>query len=102
MRIAVDAMGGDLGPGVVVQGALRALRALAPGTRLLLVGREPELRATLGSTYDTNAIEIVHAPDVIGMHEAPAAAVRRKPGASVAVAIGLVQEGRAEGVVSPG
>ena len=48
MRIAVDAMGGDLGPGVVVQGAVRALASLAPQTEILLVGDEIPLRSHLG------------------------------------------------------
>lgn len=101
MRIVVDAMGGDHGPGVVVQGALRALPELPPETRLVFVGREPELRAALGDAA-TAAIDLVHAPDVIDMHEPPAAAVRRKPGSSIAVAMGLLQDGRGDGLVSPG
>jgi glycerol-3-phosphate acyltransferase PlsX len=101
MRIAIDTMGGDHGPGVVVQGALRALPELGRDAELLLVGDEAQLRPALGAQPQPNT-RIVHAPDVIGMHEPPAQAVRRKPGSSIAVAIRLVQEGGADAVLSPG
>jgi glycerol-3-phosphate acyltransferase PlsX len=99
MRIAVDAMGGDLGPGVVVRGALRALPRLAPGTDLLLVGDEAQLQPCLGSHAHAR---IVHASEVVGMSEAPAAAVRRKPQSSIAVASRLVKDGEADAFLSPG
>jgi glycerol-3-phosphate acyltransferase PlsX len=101
MRIAVDAMGGDLGPGVVVHGAMRALAQLPPEARLAIVGNEPAVRAALGPRIP-GTVEVVHAPEVIGMHEAPAAAVRRKPGASIAVAVQLLRDKRADAVISPG
>jgi glycerol-3-phosphate acyltransferase PlsX len=101
LRIAVDAMGGDLGPGVVVRGALRALAALPPAVHLVLVGDSATLRAEAGTAH-RDRVEIVHAPDVVGMDEAPAAAVRRKPNASMVVAARLVQEKRADAMVSPG
>lgn len=101
MRIAVDAMGGDLGPGVVVRGALRALPRLAPATELLLVGDEAQLRSVLERRPQA-AARIVHAPEVIGMSESPAAAVRRKPKSSIAVATELVRSGEADALLSPG
>lgn len=102
MRIAIDAMGGDLGPAVVVHGALRALPHLPPATEFLLVGDEAQLQAALGHGAATPRVAIVHAPDVVGMHEPPAASVRRKPNSSVAVAARLVHEGRADAMLSPG
>ena len=101
MRIAVDVMGGDLGPGVVVRGALRALAALPQAAQLVLVGDAASLRAEPGVT-DNPRVEIVHAPDVVGMDEAPATVVRRKPDASMVVAARLVHDGRAQAMVSPG
>jgi len=101
VRIAVDAMGGDLGPGVVAHGSLRALSQLDDETRILLVGNETHLRAALGGR-SVAGVEIVHAPEVIGMHEAPATAVRRKPGSSIAVAMQLLEDGRADALLSPG
>lgn len=99
--IAVDAMGGDHGPSVVVPGALDAARSMK--VKLLLVGREEEIRAVLGKC-DTTGInyEIVHASDVAGMHEKPSDILRRKKDASIQVACRLVRDGIAHGVVSAG
>src|SRR5262245_48934846 len=101
MRIAVDAMGGDLGPGVVVRGALRALRSLPPDAELLLVGDERVLQAEMPSP-GPGRVRTVHAADVVTMDDAPAAAVRRKPQASMVVATRLVQERGAEAMLSLG
>jgi glycerol-3-phosphate acyltransferase PlsX len=101
LRIAVDAMGGDFGPGVVVRGALRALAALPPAAEIVLVGDAAALGAELGGGVPAG-VRIVHAPDVVGMDEAPAAAVRRKPNASMVVAARLVADGDADAMVSPG
>ncbi len=101
MRIAVDAMGGDLGPGVVVHGAVRALASLAPQTEILLVGDETPLRSHLGPEIPPR-VEIVHAPDVVTMDDSPVDAWKRKPNASMMVAARLVHEGRADAMVSLG
>lgn len=100
MRIAVDAMGGDLGPGVVVEGALQALASLGADAKILFVGDAAALEPLVQDR--ASRAEIVHAADVIGMHESPAAAVRRKPNSSISVAVRLVQEGAADGLLSPG
>jgi glycerol-3-phosphate acyltransferase PlsX len=86
IRIAVDAMGGDHAPSAIVDGAVAAARHL--DVRIALVGATSRVRAALDVHDDWQAlgIEIVEAPDVIGMDEAPAAALRRKPGASIRVA----------------
>lgn len=99
--IAVDAMGGDHGPSVIVTGALDAARAMP--LKLLLVGREDEVRAELAK-HDTRGldVEVVHAPDVAGMHEKPSDILRRKKNASIQVACRLVRDGLAHGVVSAG
>jgi glycerol-3-phosphate acyltransferase PlsX len=101
LRIAVDAMGGDLGPGVVVRGTLRALAALPSAAQVLLVGDAAQLHAELAAAAPAR-VEIVHAPDVVGMDESPAAAVRRKPNASMVVAARLVRDGAADAMLSPG
>ena len=101
MRIAVDAMGGDHGPEVVVPGAIAGARAFAVG--LDLVGREADLQSVL-TTLDVSGVDIsvVDAPDVITMDEHPAQSVRRKPKSSIAVALEAVRDGRAGGMVSAG
>lgn len=102
MRIAVDAMGGDLAPSVVVDGAVAAARHL--DAEVVLVGPTVEIERALMAHADwqTLGIVIVEAPDVIGMSEAPAAALRRKPRASVRVAADLVASRDAAALVSVG
>ena len=82
IRVAVDAMGGDDAPAVVIEGALRAARHAKEPLRILLHGPRARLEAALGSSCDP-AIEIVDAPEVIGMAEAPVAAARAKPHSSI-------------------
>ena len=102
MRIAVDAMGGDHAPSVIVDGAVAAARHL--DAEILLVGPTPALERALASHPDWPklGISIVEAPDVIGMSEAPAAALRRKPRASIRVAAELVARKEASALVSVG
>ena len=102
IRIAVDAMGGDAAPSAVVDGAVEAARQLA--VHVMLVGPTTVLTAALARHSDWRrlGLEIVEAPDVIGMTEVPTATLRRKPGASVRVAAELVKEKRADALVSAG
>lgn len=95
--IAVDAMGGDHAPDVVVQGA-RA--AASSAFEIVLVGDEGRLRALLGA--DANGIRIVHASEVIGMDETPSTALEKKKDASLVVAARLVKQGEADALVSAG
>jgi glycerol-3-phosphate acyltransferase PlsX len=101
MKIAVDAMGGDHAPGVNVDGALAAAREF--GVSTILVGATGKIAPLIeGQDTGSATIEIVEAPEVIGMHEAAVAAVRKKRFSSIRVAAGLVREGRADGLVSAG
>ena len=99
--IAVDAMGGDLGPSVVVPGAIEAARQT--GAKILLVGNEATLDGELNRLSPSGLdLEIVHAPEVAGMDEKPSDILRRKKNASIQVACRLVRDGAAQGVVSAG
>lgn len=99
--IAVDAMGGDLGPSVVVPGAIEAARQT--GAKILLVGNEVTLDGELNRLSPSGVdLEIVHAPEVAGMDEKPSDILRRKKNASIQVACRLVRDGAAQGVVSAG
>ena len=99
--IAVDAMGGDLGPSVVVPGAIEAARQT--GAKILLVGNEATLDGELNRLSPSGVdLEIVHAPEVAGMDEKPSDILRRKKDASIQVACRLVRDGAAQGVVSAG
>jgi phosphate acyltransferase len=100
--IAVDAMGGDYAPRLVVDGALAAARDFEFG--VALVGPSDLLQTELRrhTDVDTARVRVLDAPDVVTMDEAPAAALRRKPGASIKVAADAVAEGRASALFSAG
>jgi glycerol-3-phosphate acyltransferase PlsX len=99
-RVAVDAMGGDHGPEEVVGGALDYARE-DRSVELLLVGDEARIARHLGSPLPER-VTLVHASEVVGMHEKPAIALREKRDSSIMVATGLVREGRADAVVTAG
>ena len=101
MKIAVDAMGGDLAPAAVVEGAYKAVREY--NLEVLLVGRSSQIGPLLDKLGAPHAgLEIIDAPDVVEMHDEPAQAVRRKKGASLVVCADLVKEGRAAAMFSAG
>jgi len=102
MRIALDAMGGDHAPGAVVEGALLRARGRAQGERLVLFGHEGSIRGILGEAEGASRLEIVHAPEAIGMEEAGPRAIRRKKEASLAVAMRALAEEEVDAVVSAG
>src|SRR5581483_9088505 len=90
MKIAVDAMGGDYGPAVVVEGAVAATREF--GATVTLVGDRAAIDreiARLGA-------------QVVGMAESPSQALRRKRDSSLRVAAQLVKDGDASAFVSAG
>lgn len=99
-RIAIDAMGGDHAPAEVVAGALRAHEEL--GVEVLLVGDAPQIEASLRQHTTASPLEIVPAEGTIEMHEEPLSALRRKPKASINVAMDLVKRNQADAVVSAG
>ncbi len=100
--IAVDAMGGDTAPGLVVDGALAAARHLDLG--VVLVGPASRIEAQIErrAPVDPSRIRIVDAAEVVGMSESPSAALRRKPNASIRVAADLVARGEAAALFSAG
>jgi phosphate acyltransferase len=102
IRIAIDAMGGDHGPRTIVQGALAAARGLPLG--LLLVGSLDDLEREVARFEDVGSLDIrmVHAAEKVGMAEAPSAALRRKPNASIRVAAEAVARGEAAALVTAG
>ena len=100
--IAVDAMGGDRAPAATVDGAVAAASATA--VRVILVGPEAVVTREL-ARHDAAArarVAVVDAPEVVGMHESPLAAMRRKRRSSIRVAAELVADGRAGAMFSAG
>jgi phosphate acyltransferase len=102
IRIAVDAMGGDHAPAHIVDGAVAAARHL--DGRVALVGQTAAIEAALASHPDWRSlgIDIVEAPDVIGMADSPSLSLRRKPRSSIRVAAELVASKQAAALVSAG
>ncbi|GAW28411.1 MULTISPECIES: phosphate acyltransferase PlsX [unclassified Carboxydocella] len=101
MKIVVDAMGGDHAPREIVKGAVAACRELNLG--IILVGPAEQLREEVTAAGgDGLMIEIVDAPEVIGMDEHPGQAVRKKRNSSLVVGVKLVKEGKGAAFVSAG
>ena len=99
MRIALDAMGGDHAPGEIIAGALKVAPEI-DGT-LILVGDPSEIESALTGPLPSN-IDIHSASEVIGMHEKPMEALRKKKDSSLVVGCRLVKEGQADAFVSAG
>ncbi len=101
MTIAVDAMGGDRAPFVVVQGAVEAAREY--GHPIILVGDGELVRSEL-EKHSTSGlpISVKHAGEVVAMDEPPSQAVRRKKDSSIRVAADLVRNGQAGAFFSAG
>ena len=103
MRVVVDVMGGDHGCEVVIQGAKLALQANAKITELYLVGQQEVIQAVLAQGQPPDPrIQVVHAAEVLTMTDKPVEGLRRKKDCSVAKAVDLVKQGRAEALISPG
>jgi glycerol-3-phosphate acyltransferase PlsX len=100
MRIAVDIMGGDYGPGVAVQGAVSAAREYKVG--VLLVGAEDVIKKELRNISDGQEdIKIVNASESIGMGEG-LLSFRKKSKSSILVGLNLVKKKKADAFVSIG
>lgn len=105
--IALDAMGGDHGPSVVVPAALQIL-AESPQLRIILVGDEAVLKQELATHKQattssiSSRLSIQHASQQVAMDEKPSVALRTKKDSSMRVAINMVKEGQARACVSAG
>jgi phosphate acyltransferase len=103
MRIAVDVMGGDHGCAVVIEGVKRALEADGRISAIHLVGSQTEIHAALAQTgLRDRRVHIVHASEVLTMEDRPAAALRKKRDCSIARAVELVHDAKADAVISLG
>lgn len=103
--IAVDTMGGDLGPTEFIRGLLYATQELKLDCDFTLVGKGRLLDRLLKVrklSVDPNTIHVHHASQVIGMDEKPIQALKKKKDSSMSQAIELVREGKADAMVSCG
>lgn len=101
MKIVVDAMGGDYAPRVVVEGVMEALKE--SDVNIALVGVEDRIREELAPcNYDSNRIEVIHAPDVVEMDDPATVTIRKKRNSSISVGINLLKEEGYSAFISAG
>jgi len=101
--IALDVMGGDFGPEVIIPAAQSVLDK-RDDLAIILVGKEDEIRSC-ASRHDieiNDRLIVHHASEVVGSHDDPASAMRKKKDSSMRVAINLVHQGEAQAIVSAG
>lgn len=103
MRIAIDAMGGDHAPHEIIKGAVEASKILGKEDELILVGDESVIEDHL-SKLDAikSAIQIVHAPETIGMDEKPVESIRKKRKSSIAIMAKMASKNQADAIISAG
>lgn len=101
-RIVVDAMGGDYAPLNAVLGAVEAFNE-SKDFDLFLVGREDEIKKVIsGQKLKFDFANIIHADEVIGMSESPAASLKAKKNSSIVIGAQLVRDKKADAFVSAG
>ena len=102
MRIAVDAMGGDRAPRVVVEGAVRAAGE-TPEAEVILVGRRQQIEELLRSLPDAaGRVRVEHADEVVSMADSPVETLRKKGNTSIGRCAELARAGDADAIVSAG
>ncbi|MDI6715925.1 MAG: phosphate acyltransferase PlsX [Actinomycetota bacterium] len=99
--ISVDTMGGDRGPGEIIQGCISAAK-IARHVDIVLLGPEDLIKAELDKYENLPNIRIENALEVIGMDEEPAWAVRNKKQSSIVIGNQMVREGKAQAFLSAG
>src|SRR5262245_34391674 len=100
LKVAVDAMGGDHAPQVVVEGALLAAQEFGVG--LVLVGDQDAVNRELARHHtQPPSVQVAHAAQTIAMHEAPSAALKKKD-SSLKIAFEMMKRGEVQAVVSAG
>ncbi len=102
MIVAVDAAGGDHYPQSPVEGALLAIEEDLDLHVLLLGPEEAIQKELIGKEYDKSRISIQHTPQIIGMEESPASAVKNKQQSSIVMGMGLHKAGKCDAFVSAG
>ncbi len=101
MKIALDAMGGDDAPASPVAGAIRAAREL-PVEIVLLGPRDVIDKALAHYPRRPSNLSVVHAPEVVGMHESPAATIRKKRDSSINIGLELLRDRKVDAFISAG
>ncbi len=103
MKIGIDILGGDFAPEANISGAILAKKELPNDVRLVLIGDREQISSGLSSFGENvDDYEIVHAPDVITMHDHPTRAIPQKPNSSIAVGFDLLASKEIQAFASTG
>lgn len=103
INIGLDMMGGDYAPLEAVKGAAAYIESNKNQTRLTLIGDETAIREQLSAfPMPEDRYQIVHAPQVIEMHEHPTKALKEKQQSSIAVGFHLLSTGKIDAFISAG
>lgn len=103
MRLGIDISGGDFAPRANVLGAILAKKELGKAAEVVLIGNKNDALDIIQSEgVDPSDFEIVHAPDVITMHDHPTRALPTKPNSSIAIGFELLSKGKINSFSSTG
>lgn len=103
MNIGLDMMGGDFSPLEAVKGVQLYLKETSSPATLFLVGDEQQIHPLLQEHgIPSGAVRVVHADQVIGMHEHPTKALKEKPTSSIGVGFHLLASGKMDAFISAG
>lgn len=101
MNIGIDMMGGDFAPKETIAGIQHFRTEAGPNIHLTLIGDQAQVEPLL-TELDPAGYTLVHAPQVIGMHEHPTKALKEKRESSIALGFGLLAGGRIDAFISAG
>lgn len=103
MKIGIDILGGDFAPDANIAGAVLANKELPQDVRLVLIGDQDQILSGLNALgANASDFDIIHAPDVITMHDHPTRAIPQKPNSSIAVGFDLLAKKEIEVFASTG
>lgn len=104
IRIGIDMMGGDFAPLEAIKGVEAYSKRNPTNITLLLIGDEPKIKPLLSQfpSLSSSIYEIVHAPQVIEMHEHPTKALKEKSLSSIAIGFQLLAESKTDAFISAG
>jgi glycerol-3-phosphate acyltransferase PlsX len=102
MNIGLDMMGGDFAPLEAVKGVLQYLEEETSPANLVLIGNKNQLDPLLIEHRVAPGIKVVHAEEIIDMHEHPTKALKEKKKSSIAVGFHLLASGKTDAFISAG
>lgn len=103
MKIGIDILGGDFAPDANIAGAVLARKELPQDVTIVLIGDQDQILSGLNALNVTSdGFEVVHAPDIITMHDHPTRAIPQKPNSSIAIGFDLLAKNEIDVFASTG